>query len=114
MEVIIEQEADLVIVSVSGTLDSTSSPELTTQSEDWFRMKENKFIINLENLTFISSSGLRIFIFFAKELKRRGGEAVFSQMSSRVRKIFELAGLFDHVFHAFEDINAAKTHLQQN
>lgn len=113
MNIELTQDNDIVAISITGTLDSSTITDLNDHSQEWLRKKANKFIIDLSKLDFISSSGLRVFVLFAKELNRRGGEMVFSRMNERVHKIFELGGLFDHVFHTFATLEEATAYLQQ-
>ena len=50
-------------------------------------------LVNMENITFVSSSGLRIILFVAKQLaERRSGTLVLYGLSGMVRQIFTISG----------------------
>ena len=89
-------QADTLMVSLDGRLDTLSAPELmklldTLSNQESF----GKLVIDLEKLEYLSSTGLRIFLMMAKRL---GGENVYvDNANALVRDIFETTGFAEVV-----------------
>lgn len=51
-----------------------------------------RFVIDLSQLDYISSSGLRVILLAAKRLNSTAGKLVLCCLTDNVRQVFELAG----------------------
>ncbi len=95
------------VVIVSGRLDSASSPKL---AEEFARINDRgkyKIVLDMSNLEFISSAGLRVLIATLKNCKRYNrGELVLAGMSEQIHAVFELAG-FTSIFQIYKDVISA-------
>ena len=63
-----------VILSIAGELDLSTAPSLAQQVERALREEVSSLTLDLSNLTFMDSSGLRLLI----ELDRRAGREAWS------------------------------------
>ncbi len=65
----------VTVVKVDGSLgiDTLRSAEVESQLREVIDDESKNVIINLEDVPYISSSGLRVFIIIGKELKSSGG-----------------------------------------
>ena len=70
------------LVTVAGQIDSASAPELDRTLQDLLAEGKRNLVLNLQEVTFASSAGLKAFI--AAQIKARRliprGEVVFSQV----------------------------------
>ncbi len=93
MELSKKQTDNIWIITIKGRLNAASAPE----AEDYiFKIisAENKYLIlNLANLEYISSGGLRIFLKAVKEINALGGNIVLCNPHSCVENIIDMAGL---------------------
>jgi anti-sigma B factor antagonist len=64
------------------------------------------FIVNLEKVRWVNSTGLGILISGYTTVKRAGGELKLLKITKRIENIFIVSKL-STVFHAFEDENEA-------
>lgn len=81
-------EGELILV---GRLDSNTAPE----TEDIFRSMTERFdriILNLENLEYISSAGLRIIKLIHMGMKKKNGELVLIHVQKMVMDVFDMVG----------------------
>ena len=62
----------------------------------------------MQNLDYISSAGLGVFMGFIEEIREKGGDIKLSNLSTKVFKVFDLLG-FPALFEIFEDENLAKS-----
>ena len=84
---------DALTVSVTGRLDTTTSPELDEElkkSLDGIR----DLTMDLEGLEYISSAGLRILLSTQKTMNQQGTMKLIN-VSSRVMDVFEVTGFAD-------------------
>ncbi len=92
MEISQENTNGIQIFSVRGSLDSNTSPELETQIYSALESGERKLILNLENLDYISSAGIRVMLKTTKDLKRMEGNIVLCALQDYVKEVFDIAG----------------------
>jgi anti-sigma B factor antagonist len=101
MEIITKKEKEAVIVAVKGRLDAVTSLEFDKSMSALISAGNNIFIINLSQLDFISSSGLRSILKAAKQLKASGGKILFASLQDPVNDVFKISG-FSTIFAIYE------------
>ncbi|MDX1756608.1 MAG: STAS domain-containing protein [Marinobacter sp.] len=79
-----------VKVLLSGSLDSQTAPDLERELAHRVSEETRALAIDMSDLAFISSAGLRIIFKNIKTLKRQGGKLSVSGMSPSIRKVFEI------------------------
>ena len=80
------------VVVVKGRIDSDTVKILT---ETFAELKANgryKIVLNLKDVTYISSAGLRVLLYAQREARQRGGEVRVFGPNAQVRRVIELAG----------------------
>lgn len=109
METSIARFNECDVVSVSGRVDSYTAPKLSDILRGITGENRYRIILNLGDVTYVSSAGLRIMIDIQKICKRDGeGETVLVEVPTRVYETLELAG-FTPLFKFFnEDESAIK------
>src|SRR3989338_6857136 len=113
MEIQERKVADIILLDLSGRIDAFTSEELNSI----INTGKRKFIINFDKVTYISSSGLRVFLGAYKKLSDHKGGIRFSNMQDTVLKVFALAG-FDKIFDIYstetEAMNGFKGELNES
>ena len=79
-----------VTVKLTGSLDTATAPELYRQLSSLLAEAINYLVFDLAHLKFISSAGLRVFAMARKQLKERGGQALFVNMQPQIQDVFEV------------------------
>ena len=99
---------NVTALHLSGFLDAHTVPVFEDAIQNL--VKENIFniIANMQNLDYISSAGLGVFMGFIEEIREKGGDIKLSNLSTKVFKVFDLLG-FPALFEIFEDENLAKS-----
>ncbi len=64
------------------------------------------FLINLENISYISSSGIRIFVGMVRELEKQGRKLKLCCITPPVKKVFDVVELLD-LFEVYETESSA-------
>ena len=97
-------------VRVSGHLDSGSSGALEKKLHDLIAAGATRIVVDLTDISYVSSGGWGIFVGEVKSLRDRGGDIVLSGMTSEVYDVYELLGFAD-VLRAFKTITDARAFL---
>ena len=107
MVVKITNEGDISVVSLEGSLDTNTSQEAGDALDKLVDEGKTKLVVDLTNLDYISSSGLRIFLAASKKLKPLGGEVRVSGLNETVNEVFEISG-FTMILKVFKTAAEAK------
>ena len=67
---------------------------------------KTRFVVDFAKLDYISSAGLRVLLTTAKQLKPKGGAALFANVPGHVREVFAVTG-FDSILELHETVDAA-------
>ena len=84
-------EGSVMKVSVSGRLDTATAPQLESELKDSLDgIKE--LVLEIPELDYISSAGLRVFLSALKAMKAKNGTMRVTGASEMVREIFDVTG----------------------
>ncbi len=109
MQVNIEDTNGISLCRVSGDIDINSSPEVKKTFDQVVSQKKDKVVINLKDVSYIDSSGLATLVEILKNLRSYGGKLKLSNLSSKVKGLFEITKL-DKLFDIFaEEQDAVST-----
>ena len=92
MDISEDRKADLVILALSGKLDATTAKTFEDRILGVINSGTQRLVVDLSQLDYVSSSGLRVLILAAKRLQTVGGKIVLCSMKDQVRQVFDLAG----------------------
>ena len=104
------KEKNMKIISLEGKMDAISAPEFEDQMSEWLEQGETSFIINLGEVNYMSSAGLRSILIVAKKLKEQDGKLIFVNLREEVQKIFRISG-FSSMIPTYESLEAALEHI---
>ena len=104
------KEKDTKIISLNGKMDAISAPDFEEKMRQWLDEGETSFIIDLLELGYISSAGLRSILVIAKELKTKGGKLMCTAPRDEVEKIFKISG-FSSMIPTYESVQVALEHI---
>ena len=92
MDISEDRKADAVILALSGKLDATTAKTFEDRILGVINSGTQRLVVDLSQLDYVSSSGLRVFILAAKRLQTVDGKIVLCSMKDHVRQVFDLAG----------------------
>ena len=97
MNTTIKEEEGKVIASFSGRLDTLAAVQTAKDVQCVIDSDCTDVVLDCEELEYISSSGLRIFISILKSVKARKGTVVVKNINDEIKKVFEMTG-FNKLF----------------
>ncbi|MGE0448884.1 MAG: STAS domain-containing protein [Vicinamibacterales bacterium] len=92
MNVTTEQVGTIPVVRVSGQLDSSTADDFAQQMAAFEQAPGTRLVLDLEQVGYVSSAGLRVLLALFKKLKAGGGGLVLASVHPRVQDILEIAG----------------------
>jgi anti-sigma B factor antagonist len=95
----------VTLVRLDGDLDTTSSPLAQDAINQIIDDGAKQLLVNLENVSFVSSTGLRVLLSTAKRLGSEAGSLKISNLNETVNEVFEISGFITilNVFPTEED-----------
>jgi len=100
------KEKDYFIVAVAGRMDAVTAPEFENRLLDWINGGEIHLIVDLGELEYISSAGLRSILTIAKNLKAKQGKIMLCALRDTVKEVFEISG-FSTIIPVSESVESA-------
>lgn len=93
MSVKIETKNGLTVCHVEGEIDINSSPGIKKSFDKVLSSKTPKIIVNLSKVTYVDSSGLATLVEILKNMRSYGGRLRLTNLSSKVKSLFEITKL---------------------
>jgi anti-sigma B factor antagonist len=94
MEITTKQLKRVDVVTVSGRVDSSTAPELESVLKSIVDADRFRICMDLENLEYLSSAGIKVLISTLKACKRwNRGDVRLANVPPYIAEVFELAGL---------------------
>lgn len=85
------------ILDLNGELDAHTAAELEMAIQQSMQDGHVKIIVNGEQLRYISSAGLGVFMAFVEEIRDQNGDLKIAALQPHVYDTFDLLG-FPHLF----------------
>jgi len=103
-------------LALHGQLDSLTADDLDKSIQVNLTQNTKTLLFDLQNLTFVSSAGLRVFAKARKTLRARGGHVFFTNLTPQVKKVFDIvkAVPISEVFANAEELDKYLTVMQSN
>lgn len=86
------KKADLV--TASGRIDSSNATEFDDVLKGLMDDGQHHIIINMADINYMSSAGLRTLVSALRECKKKRGDIRLSSPSDRVKEVLDLSGLY--------------------
>jgi anti-sigma B factor antagonist len=86
------QEDTVLVVEIAGQLDTQSSGEASDRLSEIVDNGHKKVLLNLEQLSFISSAGMRVILRTSRSLEEQAGKLKVCGASGLVTEVFTVAG----------------------
>lgn len=93
----VRQEPDRTVLSLHGELDMASAPLLQSKLESAEIEAAAIVVLDLQELQFIDSTGLRIVLAAHERLQEHGGELAVTRGSQQVQRLLAITGTEDHL-----------------
>ena len=102
MKISVLESGSFCKVTLNGRLDANSSADAERGLFDVIAKGNGSMLLDLSELEYVSSAGLRVMLVAAKRVQQRGGKLALYGLNGNVREVFDISG-FTAVFKIFDD-----------
>ena len=88
-------EDNIMVLEVKGEVDAYTAQDLEKTLMDLLGQGQLRIVMDLSEMRFISSAGIRAILYAHREAVQLGGEVRLVGPTDQVRRIFEIAGFFE-------------------
>jgi anti-anti-sigma factor len=110
MEIGTKKEKNFVIVSLSGRMDAVSAPDFDKTVANLIADGQHNIIVNLSDVDYISSAGLRSILVTARQLKEKQGKILLAGLKNSVKDVFQMSGFYS-IFSILESVEDALSQI---
>jgi anti-sigma B factor antagonist len=111
MDIKVYENQGTIIVKIGGRLDTTNYNQLEVKLQEIVDNGNEIIIMNCSEMSYISSSGLRVFLMFLKKIETANGRFVICCLQENIQEIFKISG-FNKIFRIFESDNEAMDQIE--
>jgi anti-anti-sigma factor len=104
MHITEERKPGVFILGLSKRLDGTTAQIVEDRILGIIDAGDRHLVIDLAQLEYVSSAGLRVFLLAAKRLNATNGRLALAGPTDHVRQVFDIAGVTSYLsVHASRD-----------
>ncbi|WP_062356155.1 anti-sigma F factor antagonist [Bacillus kwashiorkori] len=107
LKVDLEMKQQILCVRLIGELDHHTSEQVRNEVSELIEKHSIRhLVLNLEQLTFMDSSGLGVILGRYKQIKQKNGEMIVCAISPAIERLFTMSGLFKIIRFESNERNA--------
>jgi len=101
MNITTTANGEVKVIALNGNFDTNTSPDAEAHLNALINEGTTKIIVDLKDINYISSAGLRVLLVTTKLLKSKGGECRICNLNEMVQEVFDISG-FNMIFGVFQ------------
>jgi anti-sigma B factor antagonist len=105
-----ELENNIRLIKLKGKLDIDGVNKIETQLTDYCSGENTRVMIDLTDVEFLASIGIRLLTLTAKSVASRGGKMVLLNPTPDVQHVLDVTGIPD-IIPVYENFESAETIL---
>ena len=100
------------VISLDGRFDAYAADDIEQKLDSILAAGKVRLVVDLGQLEYISSSGLRVLLGALKKTREQQGDIILSGLQPYVREIFEISG-FTQLFKMYDKVEEAINSYKQ-
>jgi len=92
---------EISIIYLKGYLDAHTAPEFENALQSLVDEGRVRIVVNLSELSYISSAGLGVFMGFIEDIRSKEGDIKLAEPNEKVFRVFDLLG-FPVLYEIFD------------
>jgi anti-anti-sigma factor len=106
MDINESNSGNAVIIQPVVRIDTNTSTEVEEKLVEILDRSETNIVVDLNEIDYVSSAGLRVFLMAAKKLKSLSGNFILASMNDHIKEVFDISG-FTPIFTITPDTASA-------
>ncbi|PIE80885.1 MAG: anti-sigma B factor antagonist [Chloroflexi bacterium] len=94
MEIAIDQEQGVTIISLNGELQRQTAPGIQRKILPLIK-PDCKILLDLGNVSYMSSAGLRLLLLFYRQIEAQDGSVALARLQETVRDTMSITGFLE-------------------
>jgi len=112
LEISQRKEEGIIILAVKGKINVETAPMFRKSLQEQMDNDKNKIVINMKELDYLSSAGIREFMLTYHQIKNTQEQIVLCRLQDAVRNVFKVTRL-DSYFEIFDTEEIAFQHFNK-
>ncbi len=106
MDISVQQSDQISIVSIAGSIDALTADQITGCIDEQISSGEKHLVLDLSEVEFMSSAGLRAILGALKETRRKGGDLYLAGAQVGVDRVLKMSG-FSKILKTYDSVDNA-------
>ena len=106
MEITDKKTDNAIIIEISGRIDAGSTESTEKYFNSLISENDQNIIVDCNDMDYINSSGLRIFIMSLKKQVAKGKKLLLCNLQKNIKEVFQFSG-FTNLFDIELDLESA-------
>ena len=106
MEIKLSQDGNVTVIAVEGSIDALTADAFLESMQEQLAAGHYRLVIDLSQVSYASSAGLRAILVALKEARQEGGDLTLAAVQKGVYRVFEMSG-FNSILKIFDSVAAA-------
>jgi anti-sigma B factor antagonist len=112
MEITQKKVNEITVLSIAGSVDALTAPEVTKTLSREISSGNHHLVLDLGQVEFMSSAGLRAILGALKESRQEGGDLRLAAAQPGVEKILKMSG-FTNILKTYPTVDEATASFSQ-
>jgi len=92
---------EISVLYLKGYLDAHTAPDFEKALQELVDENRVRIVVNLMDLSYISSAGLGVFMGFIEDIRKKKGDIKLAEPNDKVYRVFDLLG-FPVLYEIFQ------------
>ena len=106
MDISVQQSDQISIVSIAGSIDAVTADQITGCIDERISSGEKHLLLDLSEVEFMSSAGLRVILSALKETRQQGGDLYLAGAQGGVDRVLKMSG-FSKILKTYDSVDNA-------
>jgi anti-anti-sigma factor len=106
MDIRLRKSGQMSIVSIAGSIDASTADHITSFVDERISSGEKHLVIDLSEVEFMSSAGLRIILGALKEIRKQEGNLYLAGPQAGVERVLKMSG-FSKIVKIYDNVDKA-------
>lgn len=106
MESTIEQHGGAVLIHLRGSIDASTAPTAIELLEQQVHSGNNQIVLNVSEVDFMSSAGIRCLLNTVKLARQAGGDLRLAAVAPVIQKVLDMGGI-TNIIQIYQDNTTA-------
>lgn len=108
MDISVQKSGQISVVSIAGSIDALTADQIIGCVDEQINSGEKYLVLDLSEVQFMSSAGLRVILGALKETRKQGGNLYLAGAQAGVERVLKMSG-FSKILKIYDNVDNAIT-----